>query len=88
MLTVAASSVDGERFARLSFGVVPATFCLQIRRSTSCAQPGQTALQSKVLTYAITVTNHGGTPATPTLTDRVPADTSYAETREVHRLHA
>jgi uncharacterized repeat protein (TIGR01451 family) len=39
--------------------------------------PGQTMLPGEVLTYDITVTNHGGTPATPTLTDRVPANTTY-----------
>src|SRR5262249_31747986 len=39
--------------------------------------PGQTVLPGDVLTYDITVTNHGGTQAAPTLTDRVPAGTTY-----------
>jgi uncharacterized repeat protein (TIGR01451 family) len=42
------------------------------------ATPGQTVLPGDKLTYLITVTNHGGTPATPTLTDRVPTNTTYA----------
>jgi uncharacterized repeat protein (TIGR01451 family) len=41
------------------------------------AVSGQTVLPGDKLTYAITVENHGGTPATPTLTDRVPANTTY-----------
>jgi uncharacterized repeat protein (TIGR01451 family) len=77
MLTVATSSVDGERFARLSFCVVPATFCFQIWRSTSCAQPGETVRPGDELTYEITVTKHAGSPATSTLTDNVPANTTY-----------
>jgi uncharacterized repeat protein (TIGR01451 family) len=42
------------------------------------ATPGQTVRPGDTLTYLITVTNSGGTPATPTLTDRVPANTTYA----------
>src|SRR5262249_60606743 len=41
------------------------------------AAPGQTVLPGEELTYLITVENHGGTQATTTLTDRVPANTSY-----------
>jgi uncharacterized repeat protein (TIGR01451 family) len=41
------------------------------------AAQGQTVLSGEVLTYDITVTNHGGSPATPTLTDHVPANTTY-----------
>src|SRR5262249_38416233 len=41
------------------------------------AAPGQTVLPGDKLTYAITVTNHGGTAATTTLTDKVPANTTY-----------
>jgi uncharacterized repeat protein (TIGR01451 family) len=41
------------------------------------ATPGETVRPGDKLTYAITVTNHGGLPATPTLTDHVPANTTY-----------
>src|SRR5262249_28065602 len=41
------------------------------------AAPGQTVLPGDKLTYAITVTNHGGTAATTALTDKVPANTTY-----------
>ena len=41
------------------------------------AAAGQTVVAGDKLTYLITVTNHGGTQATTTLTDRVPANTSY-----------
>jgi uncharacterized repeat protein (TIGR01451 family) len=41
------------------------------------ATPGQTMRPVDKLTYDITVTNHGGSPATPTLTDHVPANTTY-----------
>src|SRR5262249_56825190 len=40
--------------------------------------PTPTVLPGDTLTYAITVTNRGGTPAEPTLTDKVPTDTTYA----------
>jgi hypothetical protein len=76
-LTVAASSVDGERFARLSFGVVPATFCFQIRRSTACAQPGQTAIPGEVLTDAIAVTDLGGLAGHAHPDKQCPANTTY-----------
>jgi uncharacterized repeat protein (TIGR01451 family) len=42
------------------------------------AGPGETVHPGDILTYAITVTNQGGTPATTTLTDHVPANTTYA----------
>src|SRR5262249_33752184 len=41
------------------------------------AAPGQTVLPGDRLTYAITVENHGGTAATTTLRDDVPANTTY-----------
>ena len=41
------------------------------------AAAGQTVLPGDKLTYTIRVENHGGTQATTTLTDRVPANTSY-----------
>src|SRR5262249_55658142 len=44
----------------------------------SPAAPGQTVLPGDKLTYLLTVENHGGSPATTTLTDRVPADTAYS----------
>src|SRR5262249_32409664 len=41
------------------------------------AAPGQTVLPGDKLTYAITVTKHGGTAATTTRTDKAPANTTY-----------
>jgi uncharacterized repeat protein (TIGR01451 family) len=43
----------------------------------SPATAGQMVLPGDILTYDIRIENSGGSPATPTLTDRVPAATTY-----------